>query len=361
MVPVATYNSSARQARVRLWPGLTPGVFFAAPDSKPQFPLGGSDVVLFARARHALWHGVHAAALKPGDEVLTPAYHCGAEVEALVRAGLAIRFYEAGERLEPDQAELETLLGPRTRALLLIHYFGFPQDLARWRTWCERVGLLLIEDCAHAIHASRDGHAIGSVGDVAVFSFGKTIPLPDGAALVARATTAAGGKRNRSVVPLLKRHAQWAMARFARLDATLERFEREYTDDIELGNPAVRPSRATPFLLRRLARPDVTERRRAHYRVLLEAAKDRVPPAFAELPAGASPLIFPLKTTGDPSVFRRLEHARVEARPFWPIVHPSLPADQFPGAAEWRRAFVALPVHQELRSADLERIATALG
>jgi dTDP-4-amino-4,6-dideoxygalactose transaminase len=308
-----------------------------------------------------LWHGVRGAGLEPGDEVLTPAYHCGAEVEALLRAGLAVRFYEAGERLEPDPAELETLLGPRTRALLLLHYFGFPQDLVRWRAWCERFGLLLIEDCAHAIHASRDGHALGSLGDVAVFSFAKTLPLPDGAALVTPAPTSPARKPNRWILPLLKRQAQWAMARYARLDAALERFEREYTDDWRLGDTAAGPSRATPFLLRRLACPDVAEQRRAHYRVLLEVAGDRVPLPFAELPDGASPLIFPLKTTGDAGVLGRLEHARVEARPFWPVVHPCLPADQFQAAAAWRRAFVALPVHQELRPVDLERIATALG
>jgi dTDP-4-amino-4,6-dideoxygalactose transaminase len=358
---VAAHDSPARQARVRLWPGLTPSALFATPRAPAQFPLGGPGVALFARARHALWHGVRAAGLKPGDEVLTPAYHCGAEVEALLQAGLGIRYYEAGDRLEPDPGELETLLGPRTRALLVIHYFGFPQDLARWRTWCERFGLLLIEDCAHAIHASTNGHAIGSLGDLAVFSFGKTLPLPDGAALITRAAPAPGpARRSRSVMPLVKRHAQWAMARSARLDAALERFEREHPEDMQLGDPGAGPSRMTPFLLRRLARPEVAERRRAHYHLLLEAAGDRVPLPFAELPDAASPLFFPLEVGDDPGVLRRLEHARIEARPFWPIIHPSLPADQFPGAAAWRRAFVALPVHQELRSNDLDRIATVL-
>jgi dTDP-4-amino-4,6-dideoxygalactose transaminase len=345
---------------VRLWPGLPPSALFATPQSPSQFPLGAPDVALFARARHALWHGVRAAGLKPGDEVLTPAYHCGAEVEAMLSAGLAVRFYEAGERLEPDPRELETLISPRTRALLLIHYFGFPQDLVRWRTWCDRFGLLLVEDCAHAIHASRDGHAIGSLGDLAVFSFVKTLPLPDGAALVTRAPTTPARKRHRSLVPLVKRHAQWAMTRFARLDAALERFERDLTEDLALGDPSIGPSRVTPFLLHRLARPEVAEQRRAHYRMLLELAGDRVPFAFAELPEAASPLFFPLETERDPGVLDRLERARIEARPFWPITHPSLPADRFPGAAAWRRAFMALPVHQELRSADLERIAAAL-
>ena len=100
-----------------------------------------------ARVRlHALAHLV-CGAVGEGDHhdprgVLAPAFHHGSEIEALLRAGLECRFYEVGESLAPDPAELESLVGPRTRALLLIHYLGRPQAAARWREWCDERELL---------------------------------------------------------------------------------------------------------------------------------------------------------------------------------------------------------------------------
>ena len=78
-------------ARISVWPPLPPEVYARtsvdeAPVSRSTSPIAGC----FSRARHGLWHGVRALGLAPGDEVLTPAYHHGSEVEALFRAGLAL-------------------------------------------------------------------------------------------------------------------------------------------------------------------------------------------------------------------------------------------------------------------------------
>jgi hypothetical protein len=88
------------------------------------FPLEEPGCRLHEWGRYSLWHGIPAIGLQAGDEVLTPAYHHGCEVETLVTRGLVPRFYEATADLEPDPDELETLIGPRTRALYLIHPLG---------------------------------------------------------------------------------------------------------------------------------------------------------------------------------------------------------------------------------------------
>jgi dTDP-4-amino-4,6-dideoxygalactose transaminase len=74
-------------------------------------------------ARQGLYAGAEALGLGPGNEVLTPAYHHGSEVEALRRRGLNCRFYDLDSKLSPADSEVDSLVGPRTRALLLIHYF----------------------------------------------------------------------------------------------------------------------------------------------------------------------------------------------------------------------------------------------
>ena len=124
------------------------------------YPLDDSGE-LFARARHALWHGLARVGLGPGDRVLVPAYHHGSEVEVVRRAGLECRFYEVGEDLAPDAEALERELSAGVRALHLIHYLGFPQDAPAWRRWCDERGLLLIEDAAQAWLSTVGGRPVG--------------------------------------------------------------------------------------------------------------------------------------------------------------------------------------------------------
>jgi dTDP-4-amino-4,6-dideoxygalactose transaminase len=353
------FRADPSRPRLRLWPSLSPAVYLRAPEARLPFPLDHPTATLYERGRHALWDGVRALGLSAGDEVLTPAYHCGSEVEALASAGLVCRFYEATETLEPDPAELESLVGRRTRALLVIHYFGFPQDVGRWRAWCDERELFLIEDCAHAAFASSRGRPLGSVGDLAIFILYKTVPLPDGGVAVGARSPSNGGHGRLALAPLAKRHARWLMSRSAALDGLLSGLERPYEGDFALGS--VRgASAATRALLRRTARPSAAATRRGNYRLLLDRFADRVPMPFATLPAGASPLFFPVATNGEPGLAERLDRAGIEARPFWPVLHRLLPVESFPGARAWHERFVALPVHQELRATDIDRILHTL-
>jgi perosamine synthetase len=345
--------------RLRLWPSLSPAIYSRAPQRALPFPLDQPTSRLYERGRHALWAGVLALGLSSGDEILTPAYHCGSEVEALASAGLVCRFYEATETLAPDADELEALLGPRTRALFLIHYFGFPQDVDRWRAWCDERELLLIEDCAHAAFAAQRGRPLGTVGDLAIFSLYKTLPLPDGGVSVGIPCAFARHRGRLAVGPLAKRHARWLMSRSPMIDRVLSRLERPHEGNFSLG--CVRDaSAATRLLLRLVAQPGVAAARRANYRMLLESAEYLVPPPFDSVPDGASPLFFPLAASSHAGLVEQLDRAGIEARPFWPVMHRLMPAERFPGARAWHERFVALPVHQELRVSDMERVLEAL-
>ncbi len=102
------------------------------------------------------------------------------------------------------------------------------------------------------------------------------------------------------------------------------------------------PALAWSVLLRRLAQPGVARRRRANYRALLTALEPRVPAPFAELPDTASPLAIPLEVDRPGDAAALLAAAGVETRPL-------------------SRRVLALPVHQELRPEDLDRVADAAG
>jgi dTDP-4-amino-4,6-dideoxygalactose transaminase len=352
--------------RLDVLPPLPPSIYLRrSPRRQPPFPLGESEVALYHRARQGIYAGLCKLGLQPGDEVLVPAYHHGSEVEPLVRAGLACRFYEGTERLEPDEAELESLLGPRVRLLHLTHYLGFPQDAARWRSWCNDHGLFLLEDAAQAWLASLpDGSPAGSMGDIAVFCLYKTVGVPDGAALHLRDRTCRvtapepGGPGVRETA---RRHAFWVLSRsgaFSRL-RSLRTAASNGAGDFALGEANRGPLALTVRLVQRLAADDPAATRRVNYGRLQRALGQHLRAPFDELPAGASPFCFAIETEHKAEVLSRLRRERIAAIDFWSVPHPSLPVERFPQAARRRSRTVGLPVHQELRAEDVARVATA--
>jgi perosamine synthetase len=351
-------------ARLSVWPPLPLDVYARSSVDELPFPLGEAECLLFSRARHGLWHGVRALGLVPGDEVLTPAYHHGSEVEALFRAGLGCRFYEGEEDLAPDEQELESLLSTRVRALYLIHYLGFPQDAVRWRRWCDERGLLLLEDAAQAWLAMSDGLPLGSLGDLSIFCLYKTVGVPDGAALLCRvAASTASGSPSLQSGPLLRRHAAWLAGRssaFARISRLRKPQPYDLNEDFGLGDPERPPSTALEFLLRRLVDPGTAGRRRANYELLLREVGESVPAPFGRLTASASPFAFPLYVRRKAELLERLTGRGISAIDFWSIPHPALPTERFPRAAELRGRLLGLPVHQELALRDVQRIAKAV-
>lgn len=329
------------------------------------FPLNEPRCQLFRRARHGLWLGLRSAGMRPGDEALAPAYHHGSEIEALLQAGLTCRFYEATETLEPDEAELERLLTPRTRVLHLTHFLGFPQDARRWRRWCDERGLLLVEDAAMAWLATRDGRPVGSDGDLAIYCLYKTFGVPDGGALLSRGDVPATGARPRlAISELAFVHALSLLRRSALLTrlALLARRERPYLAKREfaLGDPASAPSRATLLAIPRVADVAAAEKRRRNFGQLQKELSDMVSAAFRALPPGACPFVFPIETDDKPALLARLHARGIRGYDLWPLPHDALRADDFPGAGTLRRRAVGLPVHQELRLQDLSRIVSAV-
>jgi dTDP-4-amino-4,6-dideoxygalactose transaminase len=345
-----------------VWPPLPPGAYLRRRRAELPYPLEDRRCVLFARGRSGLYHGLRALGLGSGDVVLMPAYHHGSEVEAATRAGLACSFYEGDERLEPDVDELEGLLEPGVRALHITHYLGFPQDVARWRAWCDEHGLLLIEDAAQAwLARDAEGRPLGRLGDLAVFCLYKTFGVPDGAALVTRqgreVPTVRGFRRG----GVARRHGAWLAARSG-LAANLllmRRRERPYDpeEDFALDQVTAGPGRASLALIRRLAGEEAAAARRAAYSRLLEALGEHVPEPFSELPDGASPFAFPVETNRKADVLSALAQERIQALDLGSVPHPSLPVSEFPAAERRRARTVGVPVHQELKPGDLERVS----
>ena len=312
--------------------------------------------------------GVKSLGLGPGDEVLAPAYHHGSEIEALIQAGLVCRFYDTGPCLEPDEKELEALLGPHVRVLYLTHVMGFPQNAAYWRSWCDKRGLLLIEDAAQAWLSWRDGKWVGSHGDLSVFSVHKTLGLPDGALIISREPTESPPpKRQLGVRELAARHYRYLAQRWGWLvnlrrqifhnEAGSREFDPEVAFALNLyGDPGRGPYASSRFLMKRVRYTDIQSRRVANYSFLLKHLRELVPDRFPTLTEGACPFAFPIQFDRKMALLELLMQHGVARSNFWPISHPALPGGGFPQAEKLRKSIIALPVHQELGRRELELI-----
>lgn len=332
-----------------------------SPPAALPFPLNTPELRLFVSGPQALWHGVRALGLAAGDEVIVPDYNHGSEVEALADAGLASRFHSSGERLEPTEEELQSLLGPRTRALYLIHHNGFPQDVVRWRRWCDERGLLLIEDGARAWLGRFEDGPLGSTADLAFFCAYHTYGVPEGALLHSRTPPeplrdvpghglAAVG--NRHVLALAQRSGVLSpLAARARLAV-----DREF-QIADLDRPL---GSTVTALLARLTSQEAAAARRANYRVLLRELQALVPEPFEDLPEGASPSFFPVRSDRKGALLARLAERRIGALDVWAVAHPSVPAIEGSATADRRATTVGLPVHQQLGVAALDRIIDAV-
>ncbi len=112
---------------------------------------------------------------KPGDEVIMPSFTFVTTASAFVRAGLVPVFVDVNpDTLNIDVSKVEQAIGPKTRALVPVHYAGIGCELQKLASLCKAHNLSLIEDAAHAFLAKTDGKYLGTTGDVAVLSFHQT-------------------------------------------------------------------------------------------------------------------------------------------------------------------------------------------
>ncbi len=134
----------------------------------------------FFWARNAIFYSLKALGISDGAHILLPAYLCRAAVEPFEVFGADLEFYPIGRGCELDLLEIEARIKPCTEAILVVHYFGFPQPINRLRALCDRRSLYLIEDCAHVLQGSFKGQRLGTFGDASVFSWRKFLPIYDG-------------------------------------------------------------------------------------------------------------------------------------------------------------------------------------
>lgn len=120
----------------------------------------------------ALEMSAQLCCFNPGDEVVMPSHTFTASAYPYVKKGARLAWADVDLHTRVvTAASIEKALTPRTKAVVVVHLYGYVADMPEIAALCQERGLILIEDAAQAIGTEVGGQKAGSFGDMAVFSF----------------------------------------------------------------------------------------------------------------------------------------------------------------------------------------------
>lgn len=390
------YSRSSLPVRLNAVLPLDAALGRGRPLPRRPFPLDQPGIALTFSGTVAVYQAFRALGLPAGSVVLCPSYNCGHEIEPLMRLGLQVQCYRVTSDLEADLEDIERRMGPKVKALLITHFFGFGQNLEELRALCDRRGVFLVEDCAHALLSSNARGNLGRVGDAAIFSIRKTLPLPNGGAVLFNNSSLAV-KGSLEPPPRL---TTWLKACDLARKAAADELVREPSGrtlfplaafgPLMLGNgllARLHPAATTacydpdndafdfdqrimswgisPFSLRMLDHVEwssVAQRRLDNYRYLAAALGEV---EGCELmrpstPDHTCPLFLPVLVNRRKEVFQHLVQQRIYPAIWWDQKHPAVSWEEFPEAVVLKDRVLALPVHQDIEASQLDYLIDTL-
>src|SRR5512137_2561871 len=137
--------------------------------------LGAQKALLTTSCTHALEMAALLLAIVPGDEVIVPAFTFVSTVNAFVLRGARPVFIDIRpDTLNLDESQLERLITPRTRAIVVVHYAGVGCEMDAILGIAGRYGIPVVEDNAHGLFGKYRGRFLGTFGCLATQSFHET-------------------------------------------------------------------------------------------------------------------------------------------------------------------------------------------
>ena len=328
---------------------------------------GAAHAFLVANGTAALEMAGEALGVGPGDEVICPTITFVAGANAYRTAGATVVFANSiGEHdLNLDPADVERRLTRRTKAIVVVHYAGFPANLDAILRIARRAKVAVIEDCAHALFSRQGGRTLGTRGDVGCFSFfsNKNVTCGEGGAVLTRSKTVAGRLR------LLRSHGMTTL--------TLERHRGHAFDyDVELAGHNHRIDDLRAALLKvQLQRLDgYLERRRRLFRLYCERLQGTdviVPfadwagrPALNDIGVHLMCVLLP-RGKSRVKVMERLRDRRIQTSIHYPPIHLFTAyrngvSRDLERTEDLGRRILTLPFYPRLTEAGVDEVASAL-
>jgi len=133
--------------------------------------MGSKYALALNSASSAIYLSMIAVGVKPGDQVLIPAWTFAAVPSAVVNAGALPVLVEVGDNLRIDMADFEAKLNGNIAAVVISHMRGHTSDMDAIKALCDERGVPLVEDAAHSLGTLWNNHKVGTIGAVGCFSF----------------------------------------------------------------------------------------------------------------------------------------------------------------------------------------------
>lgn len=347
--------------------------------------VGGTKFVTSGRVAIAL--ALRQMKISKNDKVLLPAYHCSAMIEPVIWAGATPVFYKIRSDTSVDLDDIQNRLDRSTKLLLVTHYFGFPQNLTRIRSFCDEHDILLLEDCAHSFFGEYDGKPLGSFGDYAIASAMKFFPIYEGGCLVSsrhqitplHLESAGLGFEMKAVLSTLEKGFTYGrlelIKKFISLPIWFKNFiwnsikKRIPSEKTDLGPGSSdggfgfetkwlskESSLISRYVIKRASKNRIAVNRRENY-IALQNALAGLPkcrPLFSNLPDGVVPYVFPLIADEPEKVIPILKNGGVPVIRFGEFLWQSADAKICPISIDLSRSVLQFSCHQELRPKELE-------
>ena len=283
----------------------------------------------FSAARTAFRHLLIQMEFDKQDVILLPSYigitdrEGSGVMDPIWDCGIKHDFFKIDDCLNADLSDLlPRIQAAGTKAVLLIHYFGFPQkDVFKIREFCISNNVHLIEDCAHSLYSKLQDTDLGSIGDFSFFSIHKSIPSDSGG------------------------------------------FLRSNLTNFELRNPVEDSEQielAALEVFTRVLSCEVAEKRITNYRYLTQLLVNcpDLTLMFPELPDGVVPLNLPV-LIGDGQrealYFYLLEQGLPTIALYYRLID-ELQTDRFEVSNTISQSILNLPIHQDINFKDLNKI-----
>ena len=354
-------------------PLLSPVLLTRAVRLKAEYRPG--NLRLFSYARHALASYLQERGVSTGD-LYVPSYICAEAIAPLKDIGQQVRYYPVQDNLAPDWTRLERQVDGRGRALLLVHYFGFPNDIETALKFSQQHGLMLIEDCAHSFLTIYGNRTIGTMGDAGIYSYRKQLPIPNGAGLTVNRQRSTS-ETSTEPVPRLGSTSYREVARqlvkygLYRCGIPRKLWGRAVTrqpgqngalhQDSSPLYPAMSALGSRIMTALEPSFPKIVATRRGHYQHLCDAFS-QFPEAiipFASLQEGVCPYLFPVLLADRNRVIGELQRHGIPALT-WPDLPDEVQSDSTFGVAHrFASEIMTLPIHQDLKTAHIESMINA--
>jgi dTDP-4-amino-4,6-dideoxygalactose transaminase len=352
-------------------PGISPDLLRPVrhPKDLPAWlPRGKS--FLTPTGRTALYFGWKATGFRKGTKVLMPSFSCYTVSEPLEAAGAGSLYFRIRRDLSIDWDHVRAIMDPSVKAFVWYHYLGLSFGFDEVIPFCRKHGLVLIEDCAHALFSRYRGKHVGASGDYSVYSVRKSIPTTFAGALVLNNPRfKLRDFRPDKPSPPAQETYRWERENYLhRLylqsrDPThkvagplysyhAKRLERFY--DI---NDLLHRIDDTSMLVMHNIDPDlVRKRRHRNYAILLKRLKDLCP--FRTITPGAAPIGFPIFHPERERFRKRMLKSGIEFLVHWHEgILPRGVARRFPDAGWLSKRILSLPCHHDLTVKDMEYVA----